>query len=404
MDKYDIGIVGAGVAGTFAALKAAESYKAKVILFELGHKPGKRRRFLEGFLGCFPTGDGKIYTESVGQVLEYVDGRTAKAANNWVMKQFDSITKNKIIKDKMPSVALQKRADQANIKISTNDYIQWKPESIHLLSKQITEIIEQSGNITFSFDNEVTRITKQKNGFIVSTSIDGDVFVKKLILCVGRSGWRWVNSLYKDFGLTIKDDVSSYGIYLECTASQLKELNRSHCTLSREDFEVGPFNWNGTIIPEDHADLVISAFRSNEDRWKSDKVSFSLIGHRKTKDGEGINQTDRLGKLAYLLFNDRIGKEKIKTIMKNDSPLSQLPEYEWLKECLTELNIIIPNLITKGSYHAPNISPLASAIRIGPNLETEIEDMFVAGESGRFKGISAAAITGTIAMESACKK
>ena len=90
--------------------------------------------------------------------------------------------------------------------------------------------------------------------------------------------------------------------------------------------------------------------------------------------------------------------------MKDDSPLSQLPEYEWLKTMLNELNIIIPNLITKGAFHAPNISPLASAIRIGPNLETEIEDMFVAGESGRFTGISAAAISGTIAMESACKK
>src|ERR1700748_3648939 len=100
MEKYDIGIIGAGISGTFAALKAAESYDAKVILFELGHKPGKRRRFLEGFLGCFPTGDGKIYT-STEQISEYVDGRTVKSANNWVMKQFDSILKNKLIKDKL---------------------------------------------------------------------------------------------------------------------------------------------------------------------------------------------------------------------------------------------------------------------------------------------------------------
>lgn len=401
MEKYDIGIIGAGVAGTFAALKAAE-YDAKVILFELGHKPGKRRRFLEGFLGCFPTGDGKIYT-STEQITEYVDGRTVKSASNWVMKQFDSIIRNKITKDKLPNIALQKKIDSAGINIITNDYIQWKPESIHLLSKQITEIIEESGNITFSFDNEVTRITKQKNGFIISTSSDGDIFAKKIILNVGRSGWRWVNTLYKDFGLTIKDDIASYGIYLECPANQLKELNHSHCTLNRADFEIGPFNWNGTIIPEDHADLVIAAFRSNEERWKSDKVSFSLIGHRKVEDGDGVRQVDRLGKLAYLLFNDRIGKEKVKMLNKDSSPLSQLPEYKWLNGLIDELNEIFPSLISKASFHAPNILPLAAPIRIGPNLETEIEDMFVAGESGRFRGISAAAITGTIALESACK-
>lgn len=402
MDKYDIAIIGAGIAGTFAALKAAESYDAKVILFELGHKPGKRRRFLEGFLGCFPTGDGKIYTNN-SQITEYVDGRTVKSASNWVMKQFDSIIKNKIIKDKLPNTATQKKIEALNINITLNDYIQWKPESIHLLSKQVTETIESSGNITFSFDNEVTRITKQKNGFIIHTVNEGDVFAKKIIISVGRSGWRWVNTLYKDFGLTIKDDVASYGIYLECPANQLKELNKSHCTLSREDFELGPFNWNGTIIPEDHADLVIAAFRSNEDRWKSDKVSFSLIGHRKVDDA-GVYQADRLGKLAYLLFNDRIGKEKVKTLNKENSALSQLPEYNWLNNSIEELNTIFPNLINKASFHAPNILPLAAPIRIGPNLETEIEDMFVAGESGRFRGISAAAITGTIAIENACKK
>jgi len=403
MDKYDIAIVGAGIAGTFAALKAAESYKAKVILFELGHKPGKRRRFLEGFLGCFPTGDGKIYT-STEQIAEYVDGRTIKSASNWVMKQFNSIIKNKIIKDKLPNVATQKKLDASNIKIITNDYIQWKPESIHLLSKQVTEIMETAGNITFSFDNEVTRITKQKNGFIINTTANGDVFAKKIIISVGRSGWRWVNSLYRDFGLTIKDDIASYGIYLECPANQLKELNYSHCTLIRDDFELGPFNWNGTIIPEDHADLVIAAFRSNENRWKTDKVSFSLINHIKVEDGKGIAQTDRLGKLVYLLFNDRIGKEKVKVLSKENSLLSQLPEFNCLNKNIEELNNIFPNLINKASFHAPNILPLAAPIRIGPNLETEIEDMFVAGESGRFRGISAAAITGTIALESACKK
>lgn len=401
MEKYDIAIVGAGIAGTFAALKAAESYKAKVILFELGHKPGKRRRFLEGFLGCFPTGDGKIYTNN-DQILEYVDGRTVKSASNWVMKQFDSIIKNKIIKDKLPNSVVQKKLESNNIEIKTNDYIQWKPESIHLLSKMVTEIIEESGNITFSFDNEVTRITKLKNGFTIST-VGGEIFAKKVILSVGRSGWRWVNTLYKDFGLTIKDDIASYGIYLECPANQLKELNHSHCSLSREDFELGPFNWNGTIIPEDHADLVIAGFRSNEERWRTDKVSFSLIGHRKIEDGKGVYQTDRLGKLSYLLFNDRIGKEKLKMLGKDSSPLSQLVEYEWLEGMIKELNDIFPNLISKASFHAPNILPLAAPIRIGPNLETEIEDMFVAGESGRFRGISAAAISGTIAVENACK-
>jgi len=60
MDKsYDIGIIGGGIAGAFAALRLAEHHKKKkCILFELGRPPAKRRRQLEGWFGCFPFGDG----------------------------------------------------------------------------------------------------------------------------------------------------------------------------------------------------------------------------------------------------------------------------------------------------------------------------------------------------------
>ena len=179
MEKYDIAIIGSGVAGTFAALRAAETHKAKVILFELGHKPAKRRRQIEGFLGCFPTGDGKIYTNSIDQVLEQVDTKRANAANKFVFKQLEEVTNLKVIKDKMPNVSVQKRIESANFNISLNDYIQWKPESIHQLSKNIVEKIEGSKVLTQSFDNEVSKITKQKNGFIISNQ-EGDIFLAKI--------------------------------------------------------------------------------------------------------------------------------------------------------------------------------------------------------------------------------
>jgi uncharacterized FAD-dependent dehydrogenase len=403
--KHDIAIIGGGIAGAFAALKAAESHKgADVVLFELGKTVAKRRRQLESWLGCFPTSDGKLYLNDLSQILDIVDGRKAKYANTWTMKQFESVIKSKIIKDKLPSSAIQKKIKSHNFEIITNDYIQWKPESIHNLSREVFEKIETAGNVTFSFDNEVTKITKQKKGFTITTAEDGDIFARKIILCVGRSGWRWANNLYKEFGLTIADDIASFGVFLECTANNLKEFNKSHCKLIRSDMEIGPFSWAGSLIPEDHADLVISAFRSNEDRWKTDKVMFSLIGNQRVKEGNGVYETDRLAKLAFLLFNDRIGKEKIKTILKKESPLSQLKEYDWLIEAITEVNEMIPNLISKGSYHSPNIAPYASRIRLDTNLETEVEDMYVAGESACIKGILGAAISGAIAMDSACKK
>lgn len=400
---YDIGIVGAGVAGAFAALRISQKHpKTKTILFDIGAKPGKRRRFLEGFLGCLPNGDGKLYINDVNKVLDIVDGRKANAANKYVMELIDSVSTIKIVKDSLPKVGMQKLIKEANFEIQTNDYIQWKPEQIHQLSKKIAEKIESSGNITFSFDNEVNSIVKKKgNVFVISTE-SGDITCKKIILAVGRSGWRWATALYKELGLTVHDDIATFGIRVEIASQHMKDFNKSHCTISKPDLEIGPFSWQGTVIPEDHADLVISAFRSNEERWKSDKVSFSLLASKFFKD-QGSYQTDRLGKLAFLLFNERVSRERIKILMKNNSLLSMIPEYGWINNVLTEVETLIPNLYSRGYYHVPNIMPMAPKILLGTNLESEIDGLYVAGESAGVRGILAAAIMGTVCGDSASR-
>ncbi len=402
MNKFDIGIIGAGIAGAFAALRLSEQHpNLKAIIFDLGRPPGKRRRQLEGWFGCFPVGDGKIYTNDLDAVSNIVDGRKAKPANNWVMSKFDEINSLKVIKDSLPQVALQKKIKELNFNIKNNNYIQWKPEYVHSLSKNVASIIEKSGNVQFSFDNEVYQITKKKNSFVVS-SAEGEFICNKLILCVGRSGWRWVSNLYKDLGIIADNDYANFGIKVEISSQYMKEFNKSHCTLSKDKLEIGPFSWSGTVIPEDHADVVIAAFRSNEERWKSEKVSFSITSSRYFKD-EGVYQTDRLSKLAFLLSNDRVSKEKIKTLIKNNNQLSLLKEYDWLLDVLKEVEVLIPQLSNRGYFHIPDISPLPAKIKLSSNLESEVEGLFVAGENAGIKGILAAAIMGSVCADSACK-
>ena len=401
MTNYDIGIIGAGVAGTFAALRIAEKHDAKAILFDIGRPPSKRRRQIEGFLGCFPTGDGKIYPDDLEAVKNIADGRRATPAYKWVEEYFKEVNPMKLIKTPKISVAAKKRISQAGFDIEYNDYYQWKPESIHKLSRTITENIDNFGGVSYCFDNEVFTIKKDKNGFIVDTE-EKSFYCKKIILCVGRSGWRWVTNLYDDLGIISNDDYAKYGVRIEVSAQYMKDFNGSHCKIFKDGLELGPLCWNGTVIPEDHSDLVISSFRSNEDRWKTDKVSFSLLGE-KYFDNEGSVQADRIGKLSFLLFNDRVSREKIKIFLNKNSPLNLIPEYSWLGETLIGLNDIMPKLCEKGYFHVPNIDPMAAKIKLSDNLESEIDGMFVAGESAGIKGIAAAAIMGTICADSACK-
>jgi len=403
MDKtYDIGIIGGGIAGAFAALRLAENHKKqKCILFEFGRPPAKRRRQLEGWFGCFPFGDGKIYPGDTDQILEIADGRRVRSMSKWFQQQLDEINTSKLIKNKLPAVSIQKKIKEAGFELSTHDYYQWRPVSIHELSRNVADRVEKGGNVTFSFDNEVFTIMKTGSSFSVTTA-KGDFTCKKLIMCVGRSGWRWVNKVYKDLGILVSDDLATFGVRIELPSQYLKDFNKSHCSLIRDDLRIGPFSWGGQVIQEDHADVTIASFRSNEDRWKTDKVFFSMLINKEFP-GDACDQTERLAKLAFLLSQDRVGRERIKTFMKGDDQLSLIPEYQWMNEYFKELEGIIPTIISRGYFHCPDIYSITSNIRVAPNMETEIEGLFVAGESGGIRGITGAGVSGGIAAECAAK-
>lgn len=398
MEIFDIGIIGSGVAGTFAALRIAERYKElKTVLFELGRSPGKRRRQLEGFLGSLPSGDGKLYTNNINTISEICDGRKVHHASTWLFNYLQEFGDLKLIKDTLPNVSTQKKIKNAGFSIKTNDYYQWKPNNIHALAKDAALKLEE-GNINLSFENEIISLSKKKNLFFVQSSL-GEFVCKKILLASGRSGWRWATELFKEFNICSSDDFSYYGLRLEISRQYLKDFNKSHCHLFKDDLEIGPFSWNGSVLPEDHADLVISSFRSNEERWKSEKVSFNIT-KKIRNEGKGVYESDRLAKLVFLLFNDRIGKEKIKAVAKNQSQLNILKEFKWLIDDLNIINSFIPELINKGSFHAPHIIPMPGEIKLSSDLETEIPGLYVAGENAGVFGIVSAALTGLIAADS----
>jgi hypothetical protein len=354
MKTYDIGIIGGGVAGAFAALRIAQLHRnVKTILIEFGRPPGKRRRQLEGWLGCLPTGDGKIYPSDVAKILDLADGRRVKAINRWFFNHLNEVNPCKLVRTRMPAAATLRKIKTAGFEVTNRHYFQWRPESIHQLSRLIAERVE-GGNVAFSFDNEVYSFARSNGQFFLSTA-EGDIKCKRLILCAGRSGWR-----------------------------------------------CGPMQWGGSIIQEDHADMTTAAYRSNEDRWKSDKTFFSIIGHREF-EGKGCFQSSRLAQLAFLLSGDRVGREKIRSFMKRQDQLSLVPEFAWLRDVIDELTTIIPPLISRGYYHCPDIQTCTPNLRIGANLESEVRGLFVAGESAGITGIAAAAISGGLAAESATK-
>jgi len=72
-DTFDIAIIGAGVAGAIATYKIKQKHKnAKIALFDVGRPWMKRRRQVEGWLGCLPNSDGKLYLNNISEVSNLI--------------------------------------------------------------------------------------------------------------------------------------------------------------------------------------------------------------------------------------------------------------------------------------------------------------------------------------------
>lgn len=401
---FDVAILGAGVAGSYAAYEMATKHKNKqVICIDFGRPPMKRRQQMSGWLGLLPNSDGKFFLNDIDAVAGLTTAVKSKSAAKQVKSIIKNITECPTIKDKGPTNQLVKKISKAGYSLQLNDYFQLYPKDIHSLSKHMAEVIEEAGNVTFSFDNEVQSIHKNKNIFIIQTELQ-EVRCKKVILCFGRGGWREARDIFQKFGLVDKNDVARFGVRIEMPAHTLKDFNKSNCRIMKPSTEIGPLSWFGTVVPEDQTDVAISSFRSNENRWKTDKVSFQFIGNIPYPN-EGFEQTDRIAKLTFLLSNDRIVKEKVSSIInKKNKILSIIPEYNWLPERIREFSTIIPEILTKAYFHIPTIIPMAPSIKITNTLSTEVDGFYVAGESAGVQGLYAAAITGIIAADAACKK
>lgn len=402
-NNFDVIVVGVGIAGMTCMYQLATKHKGiKVLGIETGKKFAKRRLQMSGAMGLLPSGDGKLYQNDLSKVADLTSLRQAKSAHTVFKKLLGQITTLELIKDRSPLVGVKKKLNKLGYDIQLNDYTQLYPKDIHALSKHVAGIMEMNKNIHFSFDNHVLAIHKQKNAFIVSCEDEKEYRCKKLVIAVGRAGWRWARDLYQHFGIIESNDIARFGIRIEANSNLMKDFNHSNCTITKPELEIGPLSWNGTIIPEDHSSTAITAFRSNEDRWKTDKVSFNLIGDR-VFFGGGYEQMDRLSKLTFLIANDRILKERVSSIVNGRSKLCIMKEYDWLKPVIQELATIIPNIDKKAYFYAPTIIPSAPQINIGSNLETEVKNMFVIGESSGIHGILSAALTGIIAADEVAK-
>jgi hypothetical protein len=396
---FDIAILGSGPAGlaTLNQLQTLAPQKS-VLLLELGRPPGKRRRQIEGWMGAVPFSDGKIWKNDAQKVFQRLNNKKAIDLGNIIWTKSQEELKLKVGKENLPTTNMQKKILDLGFQIENNSYLQCKPEQFHYLSKILSQQFENYENLTSKYDTEVKRIEYVNNLFKIFTEKE-EFQAEKVLIATGRSGWRWSTELLETLNISHENKIAKLGVFLEFPLSQMRDFNFTSCKLLKNNFEIGPFFWQGTIIPEDHADLILSSFRSNEERWKTEKVAFP-VSYSFSVSEKGVQETTRLGQLALLLFNDRVSREKIKIFMKRKSQLNLLPEFNSLHEIFNDLEKLISDFGLRGYLHAPYFPTHAPLFDLDQNCQSEIPGLYFVGESAGVSGILSAVLMGHLAGES----
>ena len=244
------------------------------------------------------------------------------------------------------------------------------------------------------FDTEIFNITKKNKRFIIETENDV-VYANKVIFALGRSGWRFSHKMFEQFGIVRSNTAINYGFVGELSTACVRDWNESHCSLYKQDLKIGPLSFKGSIIQEDHDEFVICGWRSNEERWRSDKLAFSVLVKSNVENAS--EQTERLAKLAYVIMEDRVGKVRVKEFLQLKGDLTLVPEYKNLVNAIHSANEVFPKFLEKGYVSFPNIITNLKDIHLDRNFKTKINGLYVCGESAGLSGLLAAAVSGNVA-------
>ena len=120
---YDIAIIGTGVAGAFATLKIGTEFPdLKLLTVDVGRPPAKRRRQLEGWLGCLPNSDGKLYLNNIQHVENKIGEAETAEAKQYLDKVFENVKPLIPQENFKPKANILKKIKKFNYEFELNDY------------------------------------------------------------------------------------------------------------------------------------------------------------------------------------------------------------------------------------------------------------------------------------------
>ncbi|MCG2715291.1 MAG: NAD(P)/FAD-dependent oxidoreductase [Candidatus Marinimicrobia bacterium] len=437
---YDVILIGAGSAGLFAANRLAGS-GLKVLVIDRGDEPEKRKDMNFGVGGAGTFSDGKLnlshriggdpssFGRSASEVEEYIELVDDIFTEIGVAGGYTG-TNDKSFQE------LMRKAHAVGV-----DFIYAKQRHIgtdrlHVITNRFYQRLVKKG-ISFRVNTRIRSIDYQDNIFILSNEKE-QFRAESIIAAPGRAGAYWLREQAKKLSIKNMYGPIDVGVRVEFPADIYSEIAKIMYdakfrlyTKSYDDL-VRTFctNPNGYIVKEEFDDFVLV---NGHAKWnsKTNNTNFALLSRVTLTDP--VEDTTKYGRdIARLATTigggkpilqrltdfvsgrrstwDRIAKSAITPTLTDVTPGDIAMAFPQrivtnLMEGLSVLNQIISGLQSNSTLlYAPEIKFYDTKYTVTPNLETNVNNFFVAGDaSGHSRGIIYSAVTGIFAAEGVLK-
>jgi uncharacterized protein len=438
--KYNYIIVGAGPTGLFAAHELTKNKPQKVLIIEQGNPIEKRKKTetMTGVGGAGTFSDGKLHFTPVlshEKLLDLFSVEEYQTYLDYVEKLFTEfgvkapLTPQNDKKAKNLVKACHKKGIQLYLRKCKHVGSDVLPQVV----KNITKKLENQG-VEILFNTAINKIIV-KNGKVQGVKNNKKIFTaEKYLLAPGRIGASWLQNQAKKIGIDYSYQKVEIGVRVEFPASIMEK----HSKIMHENiysFQTPTYDDvvrtfcpcpNGLVAIENYKDYVSVNGYSNSN-GDSKNSNFNLTTEiQLTEPVENtLDYAISIAKTATIIGGrkpiiqrladlrsgrrstwERIKRSYVEPSLKKVTPgdISMALPHRLVTNTLEGLQIlerVLPG-INRGStlLYAPEIKLRGNRIKINKKMQTEINNLFVAGDGAGASGnIVGAAISGIFAAK-----
>lgn len=448
----EVTIIGAGPAGLFAAKELADNSNLSVKIIEKGKDIYERKcpatetgeciecvpcDVMHGLGGTGGMSDGTLNLrhDIGGDLTEFISRREAYELIDYIDSVFQTHgASNQLYgTDGAETDKLARKAAAADVKFIPIRQRHMGSENLPDIITSFKDYLEKKG-VEFQLNTEVEEI--QEGGIVIEgEKIETDY----LLAAPGRSGAVWLARQGEKLNLGISHGAIDVGVRVEVPSIVMEPVikvsrdPKFHIRSKSFDDFVRTFctNHEGFVVEERYEDYVgVNGHSLKSEKSKNTNFAFlsrvtltepvtdttaygESIGYLATTIGGGRPVVQRLGDLrnGQRSTTNRIERGHVEPTLKSVTPgdiSMALPGriVTNLQEGLDQLDQVIPGVASNSTLlYAPEVKLYAMRMPVNENMETGMENLFVAGDgAGLSRDIVNASATGILAARGIMEK